>query len=196
MSVSYWWLQAVVPDRQLRALAPSFEKALATLPDQLPVLRTWNQNPDAIVSGPEVPNRLIYEFSDAFWTKELQSFGEGLLELPVGSPDLVAADTVIPASIYWFAVGPAGASELPGRLGAMLIESTAVPAARVALARVLKKSGRSGLFERAQKFYNRGTTHDEDPDRTIETVLGSLPRLLATASHRFSGVITLSMGEP
>lgn len=191
----------MAPDEQLRTLARSFANALESLREDAPIVRAWREDPESIVSGPSVPNRLMYEFSATFLTDELQAVGLSVfelpgLELPPGSQDLVAADTVTPASIFWFAIGPSAADRLPGRRGAMLLESAAVPAASASLEAVLSEVGKSRLQTQARKYYNSDTTHDWSPDPTIEVVLESLPRLLRAAHQRSLGVIALSMGQP
>jgi len=201
MSVGYWWFQAMAPDGELRSLAPSFAEAIESLREDAPVIRAWHQNPDTVVSGATAPDARIYEFSDAFLTDELEALGQSLfelpgLELPTESQGIVTAQTVIPASIFWFAVGPSAARRLPGRRGAVLLESAAVPAASAALDAVLSEAGRPHLLAQARRYYNRDTTQDASPDSTIEVVLDSLPRLLEVARRRSLGIIALSMGEP
>jgi hypothetical protein len=196
MSVGYWWFQAMAPDDQLRSFTRSFAQAIESLREDAPVIRAWQRNPDTLVS-----DAMICEFSNAFLTDELEAISQSLLklpglELPSESQGIVTAQSVTPASIFWFAVGPFAADRLPGRRGAILLESAAVPAATTSLEAVLSEVGRSRLLAQARKYYNVDTTNDASRESTIEVVLESLPRLLRAAHRRSLGVIALSMGEP
>jgi len=187
---------------EFNSVSPKFAQAgnrAAITRESYDALEFWKKNPDNV--NWMLPDGKIWDrFSQAFHLAGYRDLGVSMLqnEEPFDGflnestvHKFIITSRVTPVSVLWYALGPEGVDQLPGRMGNSCLHPYEVKRALEKVQKEFARAGAETMRARAMKYAGK-----EVPEETVNEILNMLPDGLTRALEKKQGIIFLSTTQP